>query len=89
MTQVQIYSKNYCPYCKAAKATLNEHGLKYQDFDVTHDKALELEMRARSGRNKVPQIYINGHHLGGNDDLQKAVKNGELIRLLALKTQVA
>ena len=89
MTKVQIYSKSYCPYCKDTKSTLNKLGIDFEDFDVTHNTELEEEMRVRSHRNTVPQIFINGFHLGGNDDLQAALKNGKLDRLLKTHKQAA
>ena len=89
MNKVTIYSKSYCPYCKAAKATLDQMGIKYHDIDVTHDAALAQEMQQRSQRRTVPQIFINNRHLGGNDDLQKSLKNGEFIRLIKLNHQAA
>lgn len=89
MTNVQIYSKFYCPYCKMAKATLNNLGIPYEDFDVTNNTVLEAEMQLRSQRTSVPQIFINGHHLGGNDDLQAAINNGELGKLLRSQKKAA
>lgn len=82
MSQVQVYSKGYCPFCKKAKATLSRLGVDFEELDITFDKKLEQEMRERSQRRTVPQIFINGHHVGGNDDLQEAVRNGELAALL-------
>ena len=89
MTKVQIYSKSYCPYCKMTKATLNRLGIDFEDFDVTHNTDLEEEMRIRSQRNTVPQIFINGKHLGGNDDLQAALKSGKLHKILETQKEVA
>jgi len=89
MTKVQIYSKSYCPYCKMTKAILNKLGIDFEDFDVTNDAILEQEMRVRSQRNTVPQIFINDYHLGGNDDLYAALKSGKLDKLLQAQKEVA
>ena len=51
--------------------------------DVTHNERLELEMRRRSGRTSVPQIFVDGAHVGGFDDLVAAERSGELDALLA------
>ena len=89
MTKVQIYSKSYCPNCKMTKLTLNKLGIQFEDFDVTTNATLEQEMRLRSQRTTVPQIFINDEHLGGNDDLQAALKSGELDRLLETQKEAA
>jgi len=80
--KIIVYSKGYCPYCKRAKATLNKLGLKFEEIDITFNGAQEKKMRERSMRKTVPQIFINEHHIGGNDDLQAAVKKGTLAELL-------
>ncbi len=82
--KITVYSKGYCPYCVRAKATLKKLGLKFEEFDITFNKAYANEMRERSMRKTVPQIFVDEHHVGGNDDLQAAVKNGELEKLLSL-----
>ena len=78
MARIEIYTKSWCPYCHQSKALLDGKGLDYVEYDVTDDQALELEMRNRTERTSVPQIYINGDHLGGFDDLMTADSNGRL-----------
>ena len=69
MTTVTIYTKDYCPYCKAAKALLDDKGVRYLEIDVEHNP-VELEtMLARSGRKTVPQVFFDDDHIGGFDDL--------------------
>lgn len=85
MTKVQIYSKGYCPFCKMAKATLNELGLSFEEFDITNNISLKQEMLERSQRHTVPQIFIGDQHIGGNDDLQIALRNGKLKEILQTK----
>lgn len=80
--KVTVYSKGYCPYCVKAKATLKKLGLKFEEFDITFNKTYAREMRELSMRKTVPQIFIDGHHIGGNDDLQAALRNGELKKYL-------
>ena len=58
-------------------------GVPYQVIDVTHDSIKLSEMRNRSNRHTVPQIFINGQHIGGSDDLALAKKNGQLKKYLA------
>jgi len=80
---ITIYTKGYCPYCHAAKALLARRGLAFEEIAVDHDRALEKEMIERSGRRTVPQIFINGQHVGGHDDLVAAERSGDLDRQLA------
>jgi glutaredoxin 3 len=68
--KVEIYSKSTCPYCVKAKALLTKNGLRYKEYEENTD-AIRQEMIRRSGRKTVPQIFINGKHIGGYDDLSK------------------
>jgi len=86
MAKVTVYSKGYCPYCKMAKVTLQDLGLRFEELDITNNARYELEMHQRSKRHTVPQIFVDGHHIGGNDDLQKALRNGELEQILQANT---
>lgn len=82
MAHIEIYSKGYCPYCKMAKMTLSSLGFAFKEYDISHSGELENEMRLRSKRRTVPQIFIDGVHIGGNDDLQAAKRSGKLKALL-------
>ena len=81
MTNVTIYTKDYCPYCARAKALLNSKGISYQEIDVTNDAALQVEMMDRSQQRTVPQIFIGEQHVGGSDDLRALERSGELDRI--------
>ncbi len=83
MADVSLYTKSWCPYCKKAKALLEGKGVKYSDFDVTSDPALEKEMIEKSGQRTVPQIFIGGRHIGGCDDLHALENEGKLDAMLA------
>lgn len=78
MARIEIYTKSWCPYCHQAKALLDGKGIEYVEYDVTDDEAQELEMQNRTDRTSVPQIYIEGDHLGRFDDLMAAASNGRL-----------
>lgn len=82
MSKVQVYTKGYCPHCKKAKETLRGLSVNFEEFDITNDDRKALEMRTRSNRRTVPQVFIDNHHVGGNDDLQSALRNGTLAKLL-------
>ncbi len=82
MSHVEIYSKDWCPHCDRAKALLERKGVAYVEIDVTNDRAREAEMRERSRRRSVPQIFIDGVHVGGSDDLHALDASGELDALV-------
>ena len=69
MTQVTIYSKDYCPYCKAAKQILDNKGIEYTEIDVLQQPEKLAEMLERSQQRTVPQIFFDDQHIGGYTDL--------------------
>lgn len=77
-----MYATPYCPYCVRARAVLAEKGVGFEEFDVSVDASLRAEMMERSHRRTVPQIFIDGVHIGGSDELVAAARSGELDRLL-------
>ena len=83
MNEITIYSTLICPYCNAAKQLLNSKGLKFNEIRVDLDRQQRLEMMEKSGRTSVPQIFINGQHIGGFDDLNAFNRSGQLAQLLA------
>ena len=72
MPNIVIYTKDYCGYCARAKSLLTAKGAAYTDIDVTYDAGLQAEMIERSGRRTVPQIFMDGSHIGGSDDLRRS-----------------
>ena len=83
MARVEIYTTMLCPYCWRAKKLLEERGAAFQEVDVMCDGSLRNEMRQRAGgRTSVPQIFINGQHVGGCDDLYALDRAGKLKPLL-------
>ena len=80
MANIEIYSKDYCPYCTQAKALFEEKGVEFTEYDVTTDEARQKEMMERSGGKlmTVPQIYINDELIGGYSDLEALDDAGEL-----------
>lgn len=83
MNEIIIYTTPICPYCEKAKSLLKRKGVAYQSVDVSQDHALRSEMMAKSGgRRTVPQIFINGTHIGGCDDLYALEAKGQLDPLL-------
>ncbi len=88
MAKIEIYSKEWCPYCTKAKALLRSKQLEYEEIDVTVDAVLEQQMVERSRRRTVPQIFIDEQSIGGYDDLAQLNATGELDQLLNIQSQV-
>jgi len=84
MAEIIIYTKDYCPYCVKAKQLLTIKNQQFTEVDITHDPDTAIKMVEKSGgRKTVPQIFINGKHVGGCDDLYALNDKGELDGLLA------
>lgn len=83
MAHTEIYFKDWCPYSRRALALLRSKGIDFEAIDLTHNAdEREREMRQRSDRTSVPQIFIDGQHIGGYDDMAALSRTGELDRLL-------
>ena len=83
MAKIEIYTTPWCGYCARAKALLDKKGAAYEETDVMEDSVKRTEMRERSRRTTVPQIFINGQHIGGSDELSALEQAGKLDALLA------
>jgi glutaredoxin 3 len=80
---VIIYSKTICPYCDMAKNLLKMKGVTYDEIMIDKsDERLQEMLQRSDGRRTVPQIFINGKHVGGFDDLQQLENNGLLDGML-------
>jgi glutaredoxin 3 len=83
VAKVEIYSKFGCPYCYRAKRLLDGKGASYEEYDITMGGPQRAEMIQRAnGRTTVPQIFIDGQHIGGSDDLAALDARGGLDSLL-------
>jgi glutaredoxin 3 len=81
--QVELYTWQTCPYCIRAKMLLWWKGVKFTEYKIDGDGAARLKMAERAnGRRSVPQIFINGQHVGGCDDLYRLDREGSLDPLL-------
>jgi glutaredoxin 3 len=84
MKPVEIYTTQTCPYCIAAKRLLVKKGVAFKEIDVGGQPQLRSAMTARAGgRTSVPQIFIDGTHVGGCDDLHALDHAGKLDPMLA------
>lgn len=83
MAEVTIYTTTYCPYCVRAKDLLKRKGQAFTEINAEDDDVRETMIVKAGGRRTVPQIFINGKHVGGSDDLYALDKAGKLDALLA------
>ena len=83
MAYTEVYFKSWCPYSQRALALLESKGVDFKSIDLTENAdELEQEMRQRTGRTSVPQIFVDGRHLGGYDDIAALDAKGQLDPLL-------
>jgi glutaredoxin 3 len=84
VAKVEIYTRDYCGYCTRAKSLLASKGVEYTEIDAGADPDKRREMIQRSnGGNTYPQIFINGRHVGGSDDIHDLNRQGRLDGLLS------
>ena len=84
MKNVEIYTRPLCGFCSAAKSLLDRKSVAYVEVKVWDNPERKPEMVQRSGgRSTFPQIFIDGEHIGGCDDLMALEHSGKLDRLLA------
>jgi glutaredoxin 3 len=71
MKRAIVWTKDACPYCVQAKALLEQQGIDYEEkrigVDYTREQLLEAVPTART----VPQIFLDGTHVGGFTELKK------------------
>lgn len=83
MAKVEIYTKFGCPYCARARRLLDGKGAPYEEHDITMGGPQRAEMIQRAnGRTTVPQVFIDGRHVGGSDDLASLDAQGSLDPML-------
>ena len=82
--EILIYSSYNCGYCDRAKKLLDEKKISYREINIQDDPTeREVMLRKANGRRTVPQIFINDTHIGGFQELQKIVIEGNLENYLA------
>jgi glutaredoxin 3 len=85
--KVAVFSKTYCPYCSKTKSTLQ--GLNVPNVGIleldneSNGSDIQAYLKDKTGQNSVPNVFINGKHIGGNSDLQELHSKGELQKLIA------
>lgn len=83
--RVEIFGTTSCVYCMAARTLFTRKGVAFKDLIVSDDPDRLALMRERSGRKSVPQIFIDGKHVGGFDEVDALEKSGRLDELLGAR----
>jgi glutaredoxin 3 len=84
MPEIEIYTQDWCPYCARAKHLFDARGVAYREIPAERGTSARAEAASRSGgRTSVPQIFIDGRHIGGCDDLLALDRAGKLEPLLS------
>ncbi len=85
---IVVFSKSYCPYCAATKELFTGLGVdfKVHELDKMGDAGPELQMTLfkMTGQKTVPNVFVKGNHVGGNDATQAAAKSGKLQEMLGI-----
>ena len=83
MAKVEIYTKTFCGFCVRARHLLESKGVKFDEYVIDGGGPKREEMIQRAnGRTTVPQIFIDGRHVGGCNDLYDLEREGKLNKLL-------
>lgn len=82
MAEVIMYTTATCPFCQRAKGLLHQKGVSFTEIRIDESEEKRLEMEEKSGRRSVPQIFINGKHIGGSEELYALERAGKLDPLL-------
>ena len=84
MPTIEIYTQDWCPFCARAKQVFDRRGASYIEIDAPRGSEQRAHAERRSGgRTTVPQIFIDGTHIGGCDDLLALERTGRLDPLLS------
>ncbi len=86
MTNVEIYTTAFCPFCDRAKRLFQTKGVAYTEHNLDHldDKALHEQLKKLSGQRTVPQIVIGEKAIGGWQELSALDRAGDLDKMLGV-----
>ncbi|MBI3608621.1 MAG: glutathione S-transferase N-terminal domain-containing protein [Nitrospirae bacterium] len=78
MANVQIYTTDYCHYCRVAKSLLDEQGIPYEEINISKTPEMRDVLVEKTGEWTVPQIFVNGEYIGQDDELREWLTSGRL-----------
>ena len=85
MAKVEIYTTAFCPYCSRAKSLLQSKGVEFVEHDVMMRASLRRKMSEMAGgATSVPQIFVDGQHIGDSDGIHRLEAQGKLDAALGI-----
>ena len=78
MVSIQIYTTDYCYYCRVAKSLLDEKGIPYEEINISKTPKMRDVLVEKTGEWTVPQIFVDGEYIGQDDELRDWIKSGRL-----------
>ena len=87
MARVKIYTTDFCPYCTKVKNILSSKEIEYEEVNIHGEEKLRDEIEQLTGRRDVPQIFIDGKHIGDDDALEALAVSGELDKMFSLEAK--
>jgi len=84
MPKVTVYTREFCAFCRYAKALLQSKGVEFEEIDISQDESLQEQIWQSSGRKTVPQIFVDGRPLGGFEEIRELDARGELDKILEI-----
>ena len=75
---MQIYTADYCHYCRVAKSLLDEKGIPYEEINISKTPKMRDVLVEKTGEWTVPQIFVDGEYIGQDDELREWLKSGRL-----------
>ncbi|HXF07518.1 MAG TPA: glutaredoxin domain-containing protein [Candidatus Acidoferrales bacterium] len=82
--QIELFTLSWCEYCSRARALLDRHGVVYREVCLDRDPRGRMDIRSRSGRATLPQLFVDGRHIGDCDELHALERQGRLRLSLGL-----
>ena len=83
MSKVEMYATPWCPYCDAARALFRRKGVTCEEINAMSPDVRAAMIQRSHGHRTVPQIFIDGRHIGGYDEVAALERGGRLDTLLA------
>lgn len=80
--KVELFTLSWCPYCLRARALLDRYGVEYEDIPLDGDPDRRKEIQTRSGRTTLPQLFVNGRHIGDCEEMLALDRAGRLQKIL-------
>jgi glutaredoxin 3 len=86
LTDIVIYTSGFCPYCYRAKKLLDSKNVAYKEIDVTMNASKRREMTQMAGSSSVPQVFVDGEHIGDCDGIHMLEQQGILNQSLGISS---